>query len=72
MVNIEIVEGQLLVRDQICEYMDQGTALEHWSYLDYFLETYDGKVLEENPSLHGHKPSGHVPYHEDSNLASHC
>ena len=42
-VSIEIIEGQLLVKDQIREYMDQGSQLEHWSYLDYFLGTYDGK-----------------------------
>jgi hypothetical protein len=36
-----MVEGQLQVQDQICKYMDQGDALQNWSFLNFFLGTYD-------------------------------
>jgi hypothetical protein len=69
-VHIEIVEGRLRVKDQIKEYIDRGDALENWGYLDYFLGTYDGKILE--PSTHGRAPSSRVPYQEGSNRPGHC
>ena len=71
-VNVEMVEGQLLIKDQICEYMDRGNALEHWSCLDYFLDTYDGAVLKPKPSLHGRKPSVRVPYCDNCDQPSCC
>ena len=36
MLTLQNVKGKLLLKDQICEYMDCGDALEHWSYLDFF------------------------------------
>ena len=71
-VNIEIVEGQLLIRDQIREYMDRGIALEHWSYLDYFLGSYDGAILKQKSTLRGRKPSIRIPYRDNCDRPGRC
>ena len=47
MVLLEVVEGQLLLKDQMREYMDHGDFLESWLYLDFFLGMYDGKTLKD-------------------------
>ncbi|KAH9046023.1 hypothetical protein EDB84DRAFT_1632649 [Lactarius hengduanensis] len=49
-VNIQMVEGRLYLKDQICEYMDRREALLTWNFLDYFLGMYDGKFLKEKTS----------------------
>ena len=67
-----MIEGQLLVRDQIREYMDRGDALESWSYLDYFLGTYDGSTLKEKTSARGRKPNVRVPYRAGCNRPGRC
>jgi hypothetical protein len=67
-----MVEGQLRMKDQTKEYVDRGDALEHWSYLDYFLGTYDGKTLANAPSRQGRSRSLRVAYREGSNRPGHC
>ncbi|KAG1779208.1 hypothetical protein EV702DRAFT_1195708 [Suillus placidus] len=37
--------------DQIREYMDRADALEEFSYMDYFLNTYDTLLSDSNESL---------------------
>jgi hypothetical protein len=39
--SLEIHEGVLHVWDQIHDYTDWGDELEDFSYLDFFLNTYD-------------------------------
>lgn len=46
-VTVDIVEGRLQAHDQIHKYLDQGEELWNWNYLDFFLGTYDGKMLKE-------------------------
>lgn len=53
MVSLEVVEGQLLLKDQMREYMDRSDFLETWSYLDFFLGTYDGKTLKDTTVSRG-------------------
>ena len=69
---LEIVEGALLVKDQIREYMDRGDELEQWSYLDFFLGTYDGKLLKNHDSNRGRPGNVRVPYQENCNRVGHC
>lgn len=52
-VSLEIVEGHLLMKDQIHEYMDHGDGLAHWNYLNFFLGTYDGKLLKDHDTNQG-------------------
>ena len=69
---LENVKGKFLLKDQCCEYMDQGDALEHWSYLDYFLGMYDGKILKEKVSTRGWPANMQVPYHGDHTRPGCC
>lgn len=71
-VSIEMVEGTLRLRDQIREYMDQGNALNKWCYLDFFLGTYDGKMLPEHTNSCGRSRNTRVPYKEGSNHDGQC
>ena len=72
MINVEIVEGKLRVKDQVREYMDRGDALESCSYLDYFLNTYDGKPSKEKTSTYGRRPNVRVPYRDGSDRQGRC
>lgn len=72
MINIKLVEGRLLVKDQTREYMDRGHALDNWSYLDYFLGTYDGKILPDRTCNRGRPASIRVPYLESSDRTNRC
>ena len=67
-----MVKGRLEIKDQAREYIDRGDALESWSYLDYFLGTYDGLVLKERESRRGRTPNTRVPYREGANRNGHC
>lgn len=54
------------------EYMDRGDALRDWNYLDFFLGTYDGKLLKEGSSPRGRKPNMRVPYKAGRNRDKRC
>ena len=69
---LEKVEGQFLLKDQCHEYMDRGDALEDWSYLDFFLGTYDGKILKEKKSTRGRHPNARVPYRGNGTRPGRC
>ena len=69
---LEKVKGQFLLKDQCREYMDRGDALEHWSYLDYFLGTYDGKILKEKVSTRGQPANTRVPYRGNGTRPGRC
>lgn len=70
---MQMVQGKLQIKDQAQEYIDRGDTLETWSYLDYFLGTYDGYVLKERgPSRRGQTPNTRVPYREGANRDGHC
>ena len=72
--SLELVEGRLLLKDQMREYMDRGDLLEKWSYLDFFLGTYDGKTLKEpdSNSSCGRPANVCVPYRGYSNRPGRC
>ena len=56
-INTEIIEGEVHMKDQISEYIDWGDALGSWSYLNFFLDTYNGRFLKEKTSSRGHNPN---------------
>ena len=74
MTSLEIVEGCLLLKDQMREYMDRGDLLETWSYLDFFLGTYDGKILKDTSSdvSRGRPANVRVPYRGHSDRPGRC
>ncbi|KAH9014840.1 hypothetical protein EDB85DRAFT_2212844 [Lactarius pseudohatsudake] len=71
-VNVEIIAGRVELREQVCEYIHRGDDLEQWCYLDFFLGTYHGKLLQESTSTRGRKPNVRVPYRPDSNRSGFC
>jgi hypothetical protein len=72
MLTLQNVEGELLLKDQIREYMDHGDALEQWCYLNFFLGTYDGKPSKDTQTGPGRPPNERVPYRSASNHRGHC
>lgn len=52
--------------------MDRGDTLRDWCYLDFFLGTYDGKLLKDRKSSRGRPPNMRVPYREGSNREGRC
>lgn len=70
-VLLEIVDGQIHVKDQVQDYVQRGDPLEEWSYLDYFLGTYDGNQLQHCPSVYGCPRSTRVAY-KNNYRPSHC
>jgi hypothetical protein len=68
------ITGHTTVKDQNRDYhdVDRGEALENWSYLDYFLGTYNGLVLKEKETTRGHTPNIRVPYQEGCNWNGRC
>ena len=72
LVTLEMVQGQLQIKDRAQEYIDRGDLLENWLYLDFFLGTYDGPPLKDCQSHRGRTPNTRVPYREGSNLQGCC
>ena len=71
-VTLEMVEGHLQIKDRANDYIDRGNLLENWSFLDFFLGTYEGHPLKNKDSTRGRKPSVRVPYREGSGRDSRC
>lgn len=69
---MEMVEGQLRVRDQIREYIDRGEALQDWNYLEFFLGTYDAPKLKERTSTRGRHRNERVAYKTGCNREKRC
>ena len=40
-VHVTITDSQLTLRDQLKEYVDRGELLAGYSFLEYFINTYD-------------------------------
>lgn len=70
-VQLEIVEGHVQIKDQMQEYINRGDPLEEWSYLDFFLGTYDGLPCQDHASGHGRPRSVRVPY-KNNYRPTHC
>lgn len=47
MGTVEIVEGKMAIRDQMVEYMERGTEIEHMNLYDFMTETYEEKKKGE-------------------------
>lgn len=71
-VTIEMIGGQLQIKDQVREYMDRGDALLSWSYMDFVLDTYDGKMLPEKTSTQGRSRNMRVPYRDNTGRSGRC
>lgn len=71
-VTIQIIDGKVEIKEKLAEYVNRGDALESWSYLDFFLGTYDGKMLHEKSSPCGRPRSVHVPYKPNSQPEGRC
>ena len=71
-VTIEMMEGQLRIKDQVREYIDRGDALQSYCYMDFFLETYDGKLLPAKTSTQGRTRNTRIPYRDNCGRSGRC
>ena len=67
-----MVDGHVHVKEQITEYAKRGDLLANWSYLDFFLGTYDGKFLKEKTTKRGRPGNARVPYQGSYNRPGRC
>ena len=66
-----MVDGHVQIKDQIRDYVQRGDSLESWSYLDFFLDTYDAKASEERTANRGRPRNTRVPYRDASTRNGH-
>jgi hypothetical protein len=77
-VRVEVVGNKILMRDQLKEYTDRGEALDGYSFLDYFLDTYDGEeakgsaVVDLEKRGVGRPRSVRFPYRSSSGRTTRC
>jgi hypothetical protein len=71
-VTVQIVNGRTEIKEKIAEYVNRGDRLQNWSYLDFFLGTYDGKTLQERNMLRGRTPNERVPYQPNTQPEGRC
>jgi hypothetical protein len=67
-----MVDGHVQLKDQVRDYAHRGDALKEWSYLDFFLGSYDGKVLKEQSTPRGRIPNKRVPYQDNCGRDGHA
>ena len=72
LVTLEMVEGQIQIKDRAREYIDRGDQLENWSFLNFFLETYDGTPAKDNDNARGRRPNTGIPYRDGTGRNGHC
>lgn len=71
-VTVEMIDGKVEIKQKLAEYVNRGDALESWSYLDFFLGTYDGKTLKVKTSPRGRPPNIRVPYKPNTQPQGRC
>ena len=71
-VTVQIIDGQVEIKEKLAEYVNRGDSLESWSYLDFFLGTYDGKTLKERSSARGRPGNTRVPYKPNTQPEGRC
>ncbi|KAG2107640.1 uncharacterized protein F5147DRAFT_653173 [Suillus discolor] len=71
-VTLEVLENSLYIHDQIGEYQDRGEMLEQFSYLDFFLQTYDKAMPTHEEGCRGRPQSVKIPYHQHSIHQNQC
>lgn len=47
---ITIVYGAIILKDQLKDYQYRGEAMEYKNFIDFMLETYEGKIKQDNRS----------------------
>ena len=75
MVTVAIKDNQLKLKDQTQEYIDRGKDLPDMSYLDFFIDTYEGESLSntnDNRNCKGHSQSLRSPYHPGHSQGNKC
>ena len=45
-MTITVENLELKLKDQTRDYIDRGDDLQHMSYLDFFLDTYEGETVQ--------------------------
>ncbi|KAF8058223.1 hypothetical protein FPV67DRAFT_1785896, partial [Lyophyllum atratum] len=46
-MRLDMVDGELKLRDQLKEYADRGLELDCWNFMDYFTHTYDTEITQK-------------------------
>lgn len=59
---IQVVDGDIISKDQIRDYKYRGDKLSDLSFMDFILNTYDGRPVQENNSSTGRLPNTRVEY----------
>ena len=72
MVTLESVNGQIQIKDRAREYVDRGDQLENWSFLSFFLDTYDGSPAKNSDHPLGRPPNTRIAYREGTGRDGHC
>ena len=71
-MNLTAVDGVLTMQDNVKDYVDRGLDLAQMSFLDFFLNTYEGESADQTSTGRGRKPNGRVSYLEGTGHGNKC
>ena len=73
-MTITVENLELKLKDQTRDYIDRGDDLQHMSYLDFFLDTYEGETVQVLDGEHrgGCKQSDRSPYRPETGHDNKC
>ncbi|RDB21373.1 hypothetical protein Hypma_011904 [Hypsizygus marmoreus] len=73
---IVVQDGEVRLKDQVKDYRYRGDALAETNFLDFFLNTYEGRTdirtNDDADESRRHTFSEHVPYKEGAEKVSQC
>jgi hypothetical protein len=69
---LKAVDGVLTIKDDLKDYVDRGSAMADWNMLDFFLNTYEGKMVVPSATGRGRPQSERVPYLEGTGHGDQC
>lgn len=70
LLTVTVIDGEISLKDQMKEYTDRGSDLAEYSYLDFFLETYNG--LPYVSSKNSNRASARSEYITGSGRGKNC
>ncbi|RDB26275.1 ATP-dependent DNA helicase pfh1 [Hypsizygus marmoreus] len=76
LVTVRMVEGRIQLRDQLKEYAQRGEALQHYTFLSFFADTYDAGVINSPEDVDrpgpGRPQNSRFPYLPNSGRDGRC
>ena len=61
-VTLKAIDGVLTVKDDLKDYVDRGNAMANWNMLAFFLDTYEGTMVDPSAGIRGRPQNIRVPY----------